>query len=128
MFENMFHIYISISPLSANAHYTGHDWSFRKAVTPDTVKIMKRFWHFRIRACNLVEKLLLNSYFRSGLVFDFVIVYFFGVHNSLVPKPNIQFLINILFNKNLMENYVITKKEIWEWMSSEHYRTFYKSN
>ena len=33
-------------------------WSLRTAVTPDTVKIMKKPWHFRERACEISYKMV----------------------------------------------------------------------
>ena len=38
-------------------------WSLRTAVTPDTVKIMKDFWHFRVRAWNFLQNDIQNYVF-----------------------------------------------------------------
>ena len=38
-------------------------WSLRTAITPDTVKIMKNFWHFCVRAWNFLQNGIQNFVF-----------------------------------------------------------------
>ena len=39
-------------------------WSLRTAVTPDTVKIWKKNWHFRVRAWNFLQNGMQNFVIR----------------------------------------------------------------
>ena len=53
---------VLVNPLSANVGYIRHDtspWSLR-TVTPDAVKILKTFCHFRVRAWNFLQNGIQN--------------------------------------------------------------------
>ena len=80
-------------------------WSLRTAVTPDTVKIMKNFWYFRVRAwntklCILVDPFLRNCVTKSN--FRYL---------KKKPKKRLRHLKDQTTNKQDTNNFVILVQE-----------------